>query len=65
MDFARRALVVVFLLLFLANLFFGMLAIGSGHQIPTETKRYFIVTAMVLIILTFLTHKYMRRKSTD
>jgi uncharacterized membrane protein (DUF485 family) len=64
-DFARRTLVVIFSLLLLADLLFGLMAFGTGHKIPPETTISILIAAVVLVILAVLTHKYLRRKNTD
>ena len=64
MNLARRTLTVVFILLLLADILFGLAAFATGHKIPTETTTSILVTAGTLIILIFLTRKYLRTKDT-
>lgn len=65
MYLLRRTLVVIFILLLLLDLLWWMLAIGSGHTIPSSTIRFFLTNPIVLIILIFLTHKYLRKKDVE
>ncbi|WP_301924174.1 hypothetical protein [Ferruginibacter sp.] len=46
-------LFVFFITAAIADLFIWGMAIGSGHHIPSATIRDFIVTFLVLVILSF------------
>gem|GEM_PF-3038201 len=65
MNLARRTLLIILFLLLLSDFLFWILAIASGHNIPTETTRSILITAIILIILTVLTYKYSRPKDTE
>lgn len=60
MNLARRTLIILFSLLLLFDLLFWLLAIASGHNIPTATIRFILITAVILILLIVLTYKYLR-----
>jgi len=65
MKLARRIFLIILFLLLLFNFLFWLLAIASGHTIPTGTTRSILTTALILIILMVLTYKYRRPKGTE
>ena len=60
MNLARRTIIIIFFFLLFCDFLFWLLAIASGHNIPTETTRFILITAVILIILIVLTYKYLR-----
>ena len=65
MNLARRTLTVIFSLMLVADILFGLAAFGSGHRIPIKTTILILVTAAALITLILLTRKYLRTKETE
>jgi hypothetical protein len=65
MNFLRRFLVVIFFLSFLIDLFLWTFDFDIGTPIPIERKWTYRITALALITLTILTHKYLRKKYID
>jgi hypothetical protein len=50
MNRAWENIAIVFFILMLLNSFAAFMAIGSGHNIPKDTRRVFYIVESILII---------------
>jgi hypothetical protein len=64
MNLTGKILTIVFVLLLLADILFGLAAFATGHQIPMETTLSILATAGILVVLIFLTRTYLRESGT-
>ncbi len=56
-NLIRRILTVLFSLLLIGNLLFGLLLLSSSHRVPRDTTLSFWIATVVLIVLILFTRK--------
>ena len=64
-NLTRRILTILFSLLLIGDLFFGLLLLSTGHRVPQDTIQSFWLATVTLVVVIILTHKYVRVKESN